>query len=251
MWWSIAGRVYCTIVTLTSLHCGYTLSCQRGLPKNSELFPNCKPSLNFVVALLQKSEISFVFLCVWRPWRTHQSAVSAAGQWRSWSPVKHLGLTEQGRSTRRWTQWAAGSTLPLWGQLGSAGWGLWGKSWHLMGRLCVFSCERPLNPTRGISSLSPAIVLWIFADHPQPNKHSKAGKRRALAADQQDIFTVEESICYCEPAPVSCRMFGSRRGTLLALRRWDIPLHLIFSLKRRGELGRWSSRLRTYLCACR
>lgn len=155
----------------------------------------------------------------------------ASGQRYGGTPVKQSGQGEQGSSMQRWTQWTAGSALPLRDQLGSAGWGRWGRSWHLMDRLCVFSCERPLNPARGISNSSLAIVLRIFADHPAaPPKHSKAGKRRALAADQQDIFTVEESICYCELASVHSRMFGNPSGTFLALRRSHIPLHLIFSL---------------------
>jgi len=43
--------------------------------------------------------------------------------------------------------------------------------------VCLFLWG-PLNPTRGISNSSPAIVLRILADHPAaPEKHSKAGKR--------------------------------------------------------------------------
>lgn len=108
-----------------------------------------------------------------------------------------------------------------------------------MDRLCVFSCERPLNPTRGISNLSPAIVLQIFADHLRLKKLSKTGKRRALAADQQDIFTVRESICYCE-WPLSAT--GCLAITVLALKRWDIPLFLICSALLRGTSGKCGDR---------
>lgn len=115
--------------------------------------------------------------------------------------------------------------------LSGVGWGRRGRSWRLMDRLCVFSCECRWTqqgefPTR----LQP--LYWEYSlTTLQPPKHSKAGKRRALAADQQDIFTVEESICYCEVASVSSRMFGNPSGTFLAPRHLDIPLHLIFSLK--------------------
>lgn len=136
------------------------------------------------------------------------------------------------------------------GRLGSASWGRWGRSWHLIDRLCLFLWA-PTKPSEGLSNSSAAIVLWISADHPWPPKHSKAGKRRALAADQQDIFTVKESICYCEAPSISYRMFGNQSGTLLAPRLWDIPLHLIFSLKRRGGSGQRSGRWGTYLCECR
>lgn len=80
---------------------------------------------------------------------------------------------------QRWTQMAAGNALPLRGRLGSAGWGWWGKSWHLMDRLCVFSSEHPLHPTRGISNSSPGIVLRIFADHPAAPKTFKGRKERS------------------------------------------------------------------------
>ena len=154
----------------------------------------------------------------------------ATGQRHGRSPFKESGQREQGSSVQRWTQRAAGSTLPLRGRLGSAGLGRWGRSWHLMDRLYVFSGECRSNQKGEFPTLLQPLYWEYSLTTLQPPKHSKAGKRRALAADQQDIFTVKESICYCELASVSSRMFGNPSGTFLALRLSDIPLHLIFSL---------------------
>lgn len=118
--------------------------------------------------------------CVYerRPRRTHGPRGNRSVAWRITSH-QHWGQGEQGSSMQQWTQWAAGSALPLRGRPGSAGWGWWGKSWHLMDRLCVFSSERPLHPTRGISSSSPAIVLRIFADHPAAPETFKGRKEKS------------------------------------------------------------------------
>lgn len=145
------------------------------------------------------------------------------------------GKWDQGSSVQWRTQRAAGSTVPL-----GVSWDRWlgmkGKVLASNGQIVCLFLWVPLNPTRGISSLS--LLYWGYLlTTLQPSKHSKAGKRSALAADQQDIFTVDESICYREMASVSSRMFGNPSSTFLALRRSDIPLHLIFSLKKRCVSG--------------
>lgn len=120
-----------------------------------------------------------------------------------------------------------------------SGLGTKGKVLASNGQIVCLFLWAPTKPYKGnfqlVSSHCTENVLRKTT--PWPPKHSKAGKRRALAADQQDIFTVEESIRYCEQASVSSRMFGNHSGTFLAQRPSGIPLHLIFSLMWRSELG--------------
>lgn len=121
----------------------------------------------------------------------------------------------------------------------------WGDGEDL-GNLWTDCVSFPVNATEPIGGNFQLVSSHCTENTRRPprssKKHSKAGKRGALAADQQDIFTVEESICYCELAPVSSRMFGIPGGPFLAAGPSNIPLSLIFSLRRRGEPGPRSSR---------
>lgn len=119
-----------------------------------------------------------------------------------------------------------------------------GSSWHLMERLCIFSCEyRSTQQGEFPARLQPLYWEYLLTT-PQPSKHSKTGKRRTLAADQQDIFTVEDSICYLETVSLSSRMFGNPG-------RQHIPLYLSFSEKSKFGWGWGNSRWRIYLCVSR
>lgn len=160
----------------------------------------------------------------------HISLGGAAGQWHGVSPLEQIRPRRTGQlyETVDWERcWERASSQGV--SRGRQAGGRRGRSWHLMDRLCVFSCECGKRPTRGNFQLVSRPLYWEYSlTTLQPPKHSKAGKRRALAADQQDIFTLEESICFCKMAPVSSRMFGNRSGTFLALGHSDILSHLIF-----------------------
>lgn len=125
---------------------------------------HCEPggNLNAHIAIFSESLLSSNTGSMKEKHGSHISR-GATGQWHGRSAVKPPGQWEQGSSMQRWIQRAAGSSLPLRGQQGSTSRGWWGRSWHLMDRLCVFSCEGH-SPNMGnfqlLSSHCTEIIRW-------------------------------------------------------------------------------------------
>lgn len=130
------------------------------------------------------------------------------GQWHGGPPFKQQGQGQQRSSVQ-----CEPNRLPRAHILWKVNWdqqtGAKGKFLASNGEIVYLFLWIPLNSMGEFPARLQPLYWKYLLTTPQPSKHSKTGKRRTLAADQQDTFTVEDSICYLETLSLSSRMFGN------------------------------------------
>ena len=129
-----------------------------------------------------------------------------------------------------------------------------GKSWHLMDRLCVFSSERPLHPTRGFPTCLQPIVLRIFADQPAAPEAFKGRKEESSRCWPTGYIYSEgvNMLLWTDPCQQQDVWQSQRHIFGTETLEHSFAFFFIFSLMWKGEPGPpRSSRWRTYLCGSR